>query len=580
MSMNIHNTDPIGNAFRAFSDVNNSLTMARESERKAELEADANRRANESHELQMQVSKLAVSKEKRQQEDEETQRELLALQSEISKAKEVKPEVADRINEVIKKNPRLSRYADADFRSGRSRDVEEFSQNMGSYLQWMKDPEYAAKDPDAQQRLMDSATKLYADEIHASRNHDYQFEGFTRPLPVEGKPGSFYLAANWKNRATGQVHEAPFTVGAGTEPTAPVKEFTVNQFTDRLARERDLIGALDHIESLRVSAGDKDAAKGVESEIALQKENRRMETWLTDPSVSAILQNPTYGKQAQAVIAAAKSGIAKPDAAFTQLAAISLKTADESKNEEDTKAALSMIIKGRDSLKGAESFIDKLASSVELDSNGNIISFKDGAVFKSAKSALQAADPIIKIAGENWRNTQTNNAHIANANKAKTQEKIQTKRDISTRLREAQRGYHTALKTGDPDAINEAIGFIESLNSDALENGVTPMPVPDRPYTSAENEAIKAQAIKNLEEQRNGVSKFFGTKPNIVAINIEARRIKETVKPGKVFFGNQEQPTNETPGLPSATQNTGRTIRDTVTGKRYQSNGTSWIEVR
>jgi hypothetical protein len=415
MGMNINTVDPVGNAFRAFSDVNNSLTMARESERKAGLEADANRRANESHDMQMQVNTLAVGKEKRQQEDEATQRELLSLQSEISKAKEVNPELVDRIREVVSKNPRLSRYADADFRSGRSKNVDEFSQNMGSYLQWLKDPEYAAKDPEAQQRLMDSATKLYADEIHASRNHEYQFEGFTRPLPVEGKPGSFYLAANWKNKATGQVHEAPFTVGAGTEPTAPVKEFTVSQFADRLAKERDLIGALDHIESLRVAAGDKDAAKGVESEIALQRENRRMEAWLEDPSVSAILQNPTYGKQAQAVIAAAKSGIAKPDAAFAQLAALNLKTAEESKSEEDARAALSLLLKGRDSLRGARPFLDKLASSVELDENGNIVSFKGGAEFKSAKAALQAADPIIKIAEENWRNQQTTNAHVAAA---------------------------------------------------------------------------------------------------------------------------------------------------------------------
>jgi hypothetical protein len=415
MGMNIHSTDPIGNAFRAFSDVNNSITAARESERKAGLEADANARANESHSMQMQVNKLAVGKEKRQQEDEETQRELLAIKADLSKAKDITPEVADRITSVVKKNPRLSKYADSDFRSERSKAVDQFSENMGGYIKSLSDPAFLEENPDIQQRLMDSATQLYSDEIRESRNHDYMFAGFTRPVPVKGKPGSFYLAANWRNKDTGEVHEAPFTTGAGTEPDAPVKEFTVGHFADRLTKERDLIGALDHIDSMRISVGDKDAAKGAESEFALQKENKRMEVWLADPSVAAIMSNSTYGEQAKAVVAAAKSGIAKPDAAFVQLAALSLKTAEESKNEEDARAALSLVLKAEDTLKGAKPLIKKLKSSVELDENGNIIGMKSGAEFKSAVSALKAIDPIIKIAEENWRSEQNNKAQVAAA---------------------------------------------------------------------------------------------------------------------------------------------------------------------
>lgn len=177
---------------------------------------------------------------------------------------------------------------------------------------------------------------------------------------------------------------------------------------------------------------------------------------------------------------------------------------------------------------------------------------------------------------------------------------LQTKRDIATRLREAQRGHQNAIKSGDPDTIIDSVDLIEALNADAKENGVTPMPVPNRPFSSSEDEAIKAQALKNLEEQRGSTSKFFGIKPNIIAVNVEARRLKQTLKPGKVSFADPQQPAPVTNGSPPAqqsavprpvraaamttmpppNQHAGRIVKDTASGKRYQSNGSAWLEVR
>lgn len=299
--LNIQATDPIGNAFRAFSDVNNSLTAARESENRMARESLADQRAQESHDVQMKVNNLALDKASQAQADEDSQRELVALQTKLSAAKEITPELADEVRTVIAKNKRLAGYSNPEFRSERSKIVEQFSGEMGNYLRTMTDPEYAQADPDAQQRLMDTASKLYADEINTSRKHDYQFSGFTRPIPVEGQPGSFYLAANWTNKKTGQTHEAPFTTGAGTEPTAPVKVFTVGQFADRVSKEKDLIGALEYLDSMRAAVGDKAAIA--------RNDNRQELGKLTPDEIKE-----AFGNKAEAFLnIAAKTGLPAAD---------------------------------------------------------------------------------------------------------------------------------------------------------------------------------------------------------------------------------------------------------------------------
>jgi hypothetical protein len=182
---------------------------------------------------------------------------------------------------------------------------------------------------------------------------------------------------------------------------------------------------------------------------------------------------------------------------------------------------------------------------------------------------------------------------------ADDKERNRTKFETARRLRDAQRNHQTALKTGDPDAINESINLIEQLNADATELGVKPQPVPKRLFSRDEEDIITGQALKNINQQRSGVAKFFGTTPNRIAIAQEANRLRKTVKPGAVNFGNadtvqatnqtaqtapapdaQQQPASAMHAMPPAAQHSGKIIRETVTGKRYQSNGSGWVEVR
>lgn len=169
-----------------------------------------------------------------------------------------------------------------------------------------------------------------------------------------------------------------------------------------------------------------------------------------------------------------------------------------------------------------------------------------------------------------------------------SKEELLDRRDIATRLRDAQRGHQAALKTGDPDAINQAIGMIENLNEAATASGVKPLPVPNRIFTNDENTAIRLQAVKNLEAQRGKVSSMFGVKPSIKDVGEEVQRLKRTLTPGKVSFDSpaaaSPAPQTGTPSahdaMPPADKHSGRIIRDTVTGKRYRSTGSGWAEVQ
>lgn len=182
-------------------------------------------------------------------------------------------------------------------------------------------------------------------------------------------------------------------------------------------------------------------------------------------------------------------------------------------------------------------------------------------------------------------------------------ELLLVKRDVSTRLREAQRGYQAAVKKGNPDAIADAVDYIEQLNGDAKTYGVPPLPVPTRPMTSDEETALYEQATKAAREKQGRVARAMGIDPGKDDVEAEFQRLKQAKPRAKRPHGadlspsdtvhthpskQQSAPQKQAPpqnqgtlnGAPPAAQHTGRIIRDTATGKRFKSNGASWLEVQ
>ncbi|MDD2850434.1 MAG: hypothetical protein PHY09_00850 [Desulfuromonadaceae bacterium] len=161
-------------------------------------------------------------------------------------------------------------------------------------------------------------------------------------------------------------------------------------------------------------------------------------------------------------------------------------------------------------------------------------------------------------------------------------DRVRAKIEINRRLHYAVRDYQAALKTGDPESINESITLIEQLNADATELGAKPQPLPNRPFSREEEDSIKERAIKNLTEKQGATAKLLGIKPSVPAINLEIKQLKSTVKPGSGFNFVSPKPTQQ-PSImdvmPPAKQHAGRLIQDDTTGKKYRSNGSQWLEV-
>ena len=102
------------------------------------------------------------------------------------------------------------------------------------------------------------------------------------------------------------------------------------------------------------------------------------------------------------------------------------------------------------------------------------------------------------------------------------------KRDISVRLRDAQRAYVQAVKGGDPAAINDAVDSISYLNDQAQEVGVPLAKVPAKRETAEETAALQQQAIDNLKAQRGAFGRFFNKSPSPKEVQAEMERLRQS----------------------------------------------------
>lgn len=171
--------------------------------------------------------------------------------------------------------------------------------------------------------------------------------------------------------------------------------------------------------------------------------------------------------------------------------------------------------------------------------------FRDNPTVIGKKGALDAVKEAQKVIASDMKTKQeaerdrqqwakieilasrTNSAATNSGSKAANQEK----RDVAVRLRDAQRNYATALKSGDPAVINEAIDLLEYTNDQAKEIGVPLVKVPARRETEEQTEVLRQQATENLKGQRGMVGRFFNSSPNPKAVEAEMQRLRKTRVP-------------------------------------------------
>lgn len=163
----------------------------------------------------------------------------------------------------------------------------------------------------------------------------------------------------------------------------------------------------------------------------------------------------------------------------------------------------------------------------------------------------------------------------------------QEKRDVAVRLRDAQRNYSTAIKSGDPAVINEAIDLLEYTNDQAKEIGVPLVKVPARRETEEQTEVLRQQAIESLKAQRGTIGKFFNRSPNPKAVEAEMQRLRKTGAPANQTTAPHNQavapskpssapPNTSTINMPPDRQPPQQTGKAFLSGNNVMVNGQSY----
>ncbi len=399
---------------------------------------------------------------------------------------------------------------------------------------------------------------------------------------LKGEDGEVYLSADMEIKdQDGSIRYAPFT-NRTDDPSQPVKmvplkaleheaNATIQGIDDALQAGADPATTI----TSRKLVGLKEAPRKVKEEMykAMQKEDENLRTMESDVATTKKVGKVLESMQPQI------NALPWKDDPHTAVVNLYTTLSQSGMTTAEVEKAVTRIT-------SAKVPTAKNLQIEEIGTGGDMV-----------QKAIVGTDGKTTPIGKPYRK------HAAPSTGGSDKELLLVKRDVSTRLREAQRGYQAAVKKGNPDAIADAVDYIEQLNGDAKTYGVSPLPVPKRPMTSDEESSLYEQATKAAREKQGKVARAMGLDPNKDDVEAEFQRLKQAkprakrphgadlspsdtvhTHPSKQQSAPQKQATPQNQGTlngaPPAAQHSGRIIRDTATGKRFKSNGASWLEVR
>lgn len=588
--------DPVQSAITAYKSVNDIFREDRlDKERREQqqftndLALDQNKRAQESHALQI--------------EQVDKQKKLEVIQSLRFKLTEDPLSISADDFQILSQDPKLSRFI---------MNPELINQNLKATADLhadvpkLIDPKFDGKDASsikerqkAKENTLANLTLLTKDRLlQNSENKDAKISDLlmhSNGLVIEGE----------FEKQDGSKVIRPLTAGASSGPDDPVNFYNIKDVMSNITGNAKMLAGLKTaLEARGIELGDKTAIDRMD-----KREERQKIKAETDPIIESLKKSIPAGYENQVAMVEAAANTGRMGVADVLKSSLDIQKDYITKNNDTTEAIASLntikkYMEGSNNPK-----LKALGAAITEDS------------FKRPKTALTTIETLRKAIHDESMEEIRAKAEAAKANKPDRTEAafdLQTRRDVSTRLREAMRGYNTALKSGDPDKVGAAINLIEDLNGDAKTVGVMPLNLPKRPATSDEISALQEQAISNLKEGRSAVGKFFNTSPSAAEVEAEVKRLKNQTQPqpqALTKIGNarltyleqkeatgrlnkdeagqlsrlrqRAQATTKAPTqnnvmdmLPPASQHNGRITRDTVTGKRYQSIGGQWQEVR
>lgn len=279
------------------------------------------------------------------------------------------------------------------------------------------------------------------------------------------------------------------------------------------------------------------AREGLSKALVGKLENRM--TWTTaeeSPELKALYNDPLLGSAFKNITTVTRAFGGSPKEALAKAQGVIEKAQTLAADQAEGQAFISTF----------SGIMEAAGKNPENPYSGMVTFFKDNPAMigrKGAVDAIKAAQTAIASDRKNradqrrdelgWARVE---AIAARSAKSGTSEETRaanlSKRDISVRLRDAQRAYNQAVKTGDPATINEAIDNLHYLNEQAQDAGVPLANVPAKRETAEETEALRQQAVENLKAQRGKIGKFFNKSPSPKAVKEEMERLRKTRSSG------------------------------------------------
>lgn len=340
---------------------------------------------------------------------------------------------------------------------------------------------------------------------------------------------------------TVQIPAGIATTGRSNGADDTISTLTLPELQQKTA---ELIKSGEAVMSIRKKALEAEflrrspvAREGVSKAIAGKFENEQ--SWKaadSNPELKALLDDPVMGSAFKNITAVTKAFGGSPKEALVKAQGVIEKVQTLAADKAEGQAFISTF----------SGIMEAAGKNPSNPYSGMVDFFKDNPAMigrKGAVDAIKAAQTAIASDRKDksdqrrdelgWARVE---AIAARSAKSGTSEETRAtnllKRDISVRLRDAQRAYNQAVKTGDPATINEAIDNLHYLNEQAQDAGVPLANVPAKRETAEETEALRQQAVENLKAQRGKIGKFFNKSPSPKAVKEEIERLRKTRSSG------------------------------------------------
>jgi hypothetical protein len=385
----------------------------------------------------------------------------------------------------------------------------------------------------AKDRILNNLTLLTKDQL-LQRNPNNPNEDVKLTNAVfSGEHQGLAIEAEFKKK-NGETVNGVLTEGKSSRSDDPVKFYNVKDIMTGVTNNGKMLAGLKAaLEARAIQLGDTALSEGLNKVAAGRIQNEQEWVGAEDnPNFRTLLDDPVMGAAFKNITAVTKAFGGSPKEALVKAQGVIEKVQTLAADKAEGQAFISTFSGIMEA--AGKNPSNPYGSMVEFFNSNPAMVGRKGAV--EAVKAAQAAIASDRKNKSDQRRDELGWAKVSaiaaksNASAANSGSKAanQEKRDIAVRLRDAQRSYAVAVKSGDPTVINEAIDLLEYTNDQAKSVGVPLVKIPSHRESAEDTEAFRLQAVENLKAQRGAVGRLFNSSPSPKAVEAEMQRLRKT----------------------------------------------------